>query len=190
MIRTILAAALAAGLLAAAACGGDDSSTTKTAASAASGNAATASGKGTTAASTGGKRDACALLTKDDAAAALGEPVNDPKDPGTGVNTGATSVSNCIASTSGTPVKSASVLLRVASAQESSTVFNGTKGGAQGAVDISGVGEKAFYNPQYGQVVILKKDAYIIVSAGRLGDRPAEPTDALKKFAKAVADRY
>lgn len=136
-----------------------------------------------------GKRDACALLTREDAAAALGAAVGDPT-PNAGASSGTTTISNCTATTTASPAKSASVLLRVATPLESSTVYNATRSGAPGAVEVPGVGEKAFYNPQYGQIAILERDAYILVAAGTFPNPPAQPPEALTTFAKAVAERY
>ena len=61
---------------------------------------------------------------------------------------------------------------------------------AKGAIDVQGVGEKAFYNPEFGQLIFLTKDAYIILSIGKIGNKPPTPSAELIALSKKVVAKY
>lgn len=185
MLNRISLAAAACSLCAAlalAACGGGDGkSSTPTAGAQGTGPAST-----TTTTTTGGAADACKLMTAEDAAAALGGATDvQQSSPSNTTSNGAT-ISTCgYFSKSGV----AAVLERKSNAADAATQYANAKKGASSAVDVAGVGEQAFYNANIGQLNVLSKDAWLIVSAGEIGNPAARAPQALIDAAKKAAER-
>ena len=140
----------------------------------------------TTTAATGGTADACKLMTADDAAAALGGVTDIQQASPSNTAANGVSVSNCsYFAKEGV----ASLLARKSSAGDAATQFDTAKKAATGAMDVAGVGEKAFYNPQIGQLNVLVKDTWLIVSAGEIGKPAPAPSQPLIDAAKKAAER-
>ncbi len=189
------AGCLALGGLMFSACGDDDktSSNATTAPSDAATSGGNSSSGATTkpAATTGaqsGAVDACKVFLKEDAVAALGnptdlkEPTNNTQPPING-----TTISTCsyFSASNG----STTLLLRKSDASAAQAVFDGVKKNAANAIDVPGVGDKAFYAPQLGQLNIVVKDTYLILSLGKVGAPAPTPSAALIALGKKLAGR-
>lgn len=143
-----------------------------------------------------GNKDACAYLTAKTANALLGSGATKGTNPAN-ASTADLSVSTCtyiekttddIASIQN--ARSATVLLRapLTKVGEGSNrqPFDNRK---NGAVDVQGYGEAAYWDPEMGQLNILAKDAWFIMSFGkvRAEDRTLEQT---KELADQIIPNY
>lgn len=117
--------------------------------------------------------DACDVLTESAAKQILGDTAEKGDTSAGSVATDDISVSNCVYSTKIDPStiginnsKGVSVLARAAKTQTGVTsnkaVFGELK--PMDVQDVPGIGDTAFYNPEYGQLNVLKGGNYYIVS--------------------------
>lgn len=125
-----------------------------------------------------GKVDACALLTKDDAEAALGGSVNAPTT--NNIEQGGTVVSQChYSSMSGSTIKQVGVLARQSpTADEARQAFQRAQGAAKDLSGtepqkIAGLGDDAYWTGgNLAQLNVLKDNVWLIVTANPgQGDR-------------------
>jgi hypothetical protein len=137
---------------------------------------------------------ACDVLALEDAQEAIGPQAVKPEESS---NPGASSddieVTQCIYQTPATSVdaiksqKSVNILVRGAKtdngAKSNRDVFLGPLK-PEGVVDVDGYGEAAFWNPQFGQLNILKSDNWYILSVG-----PINPTEKKLEDAKNLAEQ-
>jgi len=125
--------------------------------------------------------DACSLLTKEDAAAALGEAATGPKltgpmSDGTGVT-----VSGCEYTGSGIN----RVQLNLTRVPASSVPMYKTMCAQQSTDGLAGLGDVAcWYNSKHEELHVIKGTAFVSIELRRSGN-PTEPNIALMK--KAVA---
>ena len=125
--------------------------------------------------------DACSLLTKEDAAAALGEAATGPKVTGPmSDGTGAT-VSGCGYAGSGIH----SLQLNLTRLPASSVpMYKGTCA-RKGTDGLAGLGDVAcWYNDKHAELHVFKGTAFVSIELRRSGD-PTEPIKALMKKALA-----
>ena len=142
-----------------------------------------------------GKKDACDLLSQANADALIG--AGSQKG---GLNADASSddvhVSTCTYTSKADTLeevramKTVSVLLRAplteTGAESNETPFASRPDGAQ---DVSGYGEQAYWDPGMGQLNVLKDGAWMIISNGKA--RPSDRTlDEAKKLADIVVPAY
>ena len=121
--------------------------------------------------------EACSLLTKDDAATALGEAVTGPKStslPG--------GVSSCEYSGSGIHVVHLNVIPFDAA---TAAVYKGkcaqkSKDGLTGLGDVT-----CWYNDKHGELQVLKGTTFFSIELRKSGD----PTEAIKAVARKVYER-
>ena len=120
--------------------------------------------------------DACALLTKDIAAAALGEAVSAPKP------TGRAEASACEYSGTGLHKINLNVMqLTAANAAVYKTLCD-----QKGKEGLSGLGPTAcWYNDKHEELQVLKGTTFFSIELRRGGD----PTEAIKAAAKKVHDQ-
>ena len=135
---------------------------------------------------------ACDLLSVEDAKTVLGQDI----EPADGSDAAAASsddiaVSRCVfaqklgAAVTPASQKQASLVVRSPRSdtgkQANRNVFTGSAKPAN-VEQVSGFGESAFWNPEFGQLNILKNDAWYIVEAG-----PSVPTERKAEDAKTLA---
>ncbi len=117
--------------------------------------------------------DACDVLTEAVAKQILGDGASKSDTSAGNASSDAVSVSNCIYTVKIDPnaskpnnTKGVSVLARAAKTQEGAdsnqSQFGSNK--PSGTQAVSGVGDKAFFNPQFGQLNVLKGSNWYIVS--------------------------
>jgi hypothetical protein len=125
-----------------------------------------------------GKVDACALLTKEDAAAALGEPVTGPKS--TQMPTGGPSA--CEYTGSGLHRINLNVipLTTQEAGMYRAMCAQKTKDGLTGLGDTS-----CWYNDKHEELQVLKGLTFFSIELRKSGD----PTEAIKAAAKKAYDR-
>jgi hypothetical protein len=126
---------------------------------------------------------ACTLLTKEDAAAALGESVNGP-DAASGPSSMAagTTASSCEYMGSGLHKVNLNVMSMDAA---TAAVYKGLCA-QKGKEGLSGLGEVAcWYSPKHEELQVLKGGTFFSVELRRSGD----PTEAIKSVARKVFDR-
>ena len=125
--------------------------------------------------------DACSLLTKEDAAAALGEAATGPKATGPmSDGTGAT-VSSCEYTGSGIH----SIQLNLTRLPASAVAMYKTMCNQQGKEGLTGLGDAAcWYNAKHAELHVIKGTAFLSVELRRNGD-PTEPIKALMNKALA-----
>jgi hypothetical protein len=120
---------------------------------------------------------ACSLLTKDDAAAALGEAVTGPKS--TSVPGGA---SACAYSGSGIHELNLNVMPMTA---ETTTMYKAMCA-QKGKEGLTGLGDvTCWYNDKHGELQVLKGLTFLSIELRRSGDS----TEAIKAVARKVYDR-
>ena len=120
---------------------------------------------------------ACSLLTREDAAAALGEPVTDPKS--TAMPSGP---SSCEYSGSGLHT----VHLNVIPLDAASAGVYKAMCAQKGKEGLTGLGDvTCWYNDKHGELQVLKGLTFISIVLRKNGD----PTDAIKGVSKKVYDR-
>lgn len=143
-------------------------------AAAGQGNAAGASAPATS--HTGAALNACSLLTKEDAAEALGEPVHGPDGRALG------EVSSCEYSGSG--IHRLNLNLRRFS-QGEAQMYAGlcAQKGKQGLTGVGNV--TCWYNEKHEELQVLKGTQFFSIELRRGGD----PTEAIKRLAKQVYDK-
>jgi hypothetical protein len=176
---------------------GDAPTATRPAASpsaAASASATTGSGippapTPTTAAPSGQAKTACQIVTKDDIAVVLGGTVEDPKQLSEG-SAGEIKVTICNSASTTDILKGATVMVRAATPQLAVASYEVEKSISPNAEELSGIGEKAFFDPSTSRIHVLKRDADFTIEAGSSTDSPAKAPEALKVFAKKIIDRY
>ena len=103
-------------------------------------------------------------------------------------------VSSCVRSnalSAADQAESASLLMRVArsarGAQGNAAVFaSGSR--PAGSQEVAGYGEKAFWNPAFGQLSILNEGNWYILAAGPINPKQRSLEDA-KKLADAIEDK-
>ena len=117
--------------------------------------------------------DACDVLTENVAKQILGDGATKGDTSAGNVSSDAVSVSNCIYSvkidpnaTKANNTKGVSVLARGAKTQIGADSNKAQFGSAKpaGVLDVSHVGDQAFYNPNFGQLNVLKTSNWYIVS--------------------------
>jgi hypothetical protein len=120
---------------------------------------------------------ACSLLTKDDAAAALGEAVTGPE--ASSVPTGA---SSCEYSGSGIHVVHLNVMPLTAA---QAAVYKGlcAQKGKEGLTELGDV--TCWYNEKHGELQVLKGLTFFSVELRKSGD----PTEAIRGVARKVYER-
>jgi len=123
--------------------------------------------------------DACALLTKEDAAAALGESAQGPKPTGPmSDGTGAT-VSACEYTGSGIH----SIQLNLTRLPASAVAMYKAMCDQQGKEGLTGLGDVAcWYNAKHAELHVIKGTTFLSIELRRNGD-PTEPIKALMKKA-------
>ncbi len=176
-------AALMSGLLVLAGCGGDGDGS--------SGGDGDADGAGSTSYPTQTK-SACDVLTVRVARGLLGS-VARQASPAPDAGSGAVTVSTCTRTNRATNVRkarTASLLMRVAKtetgAKSNETVFDSSSI-PKGARMVEGYGEKAFWNPAYGQLNILERGNWYILAVGPV-DPQKHTLKETEKLADAIAD--
>jgi hypothetical protein len=127
--------------------------------------------------------DACSLLTKLDAAAALGEPVSGPKSSSPGRSAvSATTPSSCEYSGSGLH----KVNLNLMHLSPDTAVMYRAFCTEKGKEGLSGLGDVAcWYSQKHEELQVLKGVTFFSIELRRSGD----PTEAIKGVAKKVFDR-
>jgi hypothetical protein len=121
---------------------------------------------------------ACSYLTKEDAAAALGEAVTGP----TAASVPASKVSSCEYTGSG--IHRVNVVVRGFDA--STAAVYKTKCAQKGKEGLTGLGDTAcWYNDKHEELQVMKGLTFVSVQLRRSGD----PTDAIKTLAKKLFDR-
>lgn len=139
--------------------------------------------------------DACDVLTESAAKKVLGDAASKGDTAAGDVASDDVSVSNCVytvKSTGGTIKEqlsnstSASVLARAAKtskgAESNKYVFG--EGKPKGVQDVSGYGDKAYFNPDYGQLNILEGNNWYIIS----NHKGSKATEGTLAEAKVLAD--
>ena len=125
--------------------------------------------------------DACSLLTKEDAAAALGETAKGPKATGPmSDGTGAT-VSGCEYTGSGIH----SIQLNLTRLQASAVAMYKAMCDQQGKEGLTRLGDVAcWYNAEHAELHVIKGTAFLSIELRRSGD-PTEPIKAVMNKALA-----
>ncbi len=120
--------------------------------------------------------DACEIFTLEEAQAILGSTTTKGESGETAASNDDVTVSSCTytydtGTVSG--IKTASVLARSpkteAGAESNQAQFDPVPEGAQ---EVTGIGEMAFWNPELGQLNVLKSNVWLIISNG--GPQPDE----------------
>jgi hypothetical protein len=125
--------------------------------------------------------DACSLMTKEEAAAALGEAATGPKATGPIVDGTGTTVSGCEYTGSGIN----RVQLNLMRVPASSVPMYKTMCAKASTDGLAGLGDVAcWYNDKHGELHVIKGTAFLSIELRRSGN-PTEPIKALMK--KAVA---
>ena len=130
---------------------------------------------------TGGASEACTFLTKEDAAAALGETANGPKSAA-GPSAGGMTASSCEYSGSGIHTVTLNVM-RLSADKASRYRALCAQKGKEG---LSGLGDTAcWYNDKHEELQVLKGTTFFSIELRRNGN----PTEPIKEVAKRVFDR-
>ena len=192
-LRFVLIGTGLAGALLLHACGGDDaalapaSDTVTQPAAAPSASSSSASvAKATGAASSGGAIDGCKLLTKSDAANALGEPVKDGEGETSGARIKSWSCTYVSEGNYGAHV----VFFTLGKGPEQKSVFDLAHQTYRDAQDLKGVGDQAFVVVLGGpvaQVHVRKGESYFIVALTQIPEN-GRPEQA-KELAKLIAGK-
>jgi hypothetical protein len=126
--------------------------------------------------------DACSLLTKEDAATALGETANGPKKTGPmSDGTGAT-VSGCEYTGSGIH----SIQLNLTRLPASAVTMYKAMCDRQGKEGLTGLGDVAcWYNAKHAELHVIEGTAFLSIELRRGGD----PTEPIKAVMKKALDR-
>lgn len=144
--------------------------------------------------------DACDVVTQSVADQVLGSGSTKSDTSAGNASSDDVSVSNCNYLNkphTGNPLqdaKNGTTLGLLARAAKSSAGANSNKAvfGSQkpsGVEDLSGYGDKAYYNPQYGQINILKGNNWYILSVKKgVDSRVVSTLDVVKPFADAIKD--
>jgi len=120
---------------------------------------------------------ACSFLTKEDAAAALGEPVTGPQ-----ATNSPTGSSSCEYSGSGIHVVHLNVMPFTA---ETAAMYK-TRSAQKGKDGLTGLGDAAiWYNDKHGELQVLKGLTFFSIQLRKSGD----PTEAIKTVARKVYER-
>ncbi len=134
------------------------------------------------------KKQACAVLTQEIAKSVLGSVGEETPPPPENSNDDV-SVTSCVRANAVTGLDrpmSVSLLMRVAKsvtgAKANESVFQ-AGGLPSGAMEVSGYGDAAFWNPTFGQLNILKGGNWYIVSSG-----PIDPKKHTLEGTKPLAD--
>jgi hypothetical protein len=136
---------------------------------------------------------ACDVLTARAAKEVLGTvgPASTPPPANASAGVGVSSCVRSNALSADDAAESASLLMRVArtarGAQNNAAVFASDSRPA-GSQNVTGYGEKAFWNPAFGQLSILNEGNWYILAAGPINPRQRTLEDA-KKLADAVKDK-
>lgn len=180
-VRRTATVVVLAGMLAVTGCGGDDED-----------GGSSASGEGADRSYPTQEMSACEVLTAEVARAAIGKlaPENSPA-PEAGSDE--VTVSSCTRVNKADDVRdsrSASLLMRVAESDQgarSNEVVFDSSSLPQGAEEVSGYGEQAFWNPEFGQLNILEGGNWYILSVGPL-DPEKHTLAETEKLADAIID--
>ena len=125
--------------------------------------------------------DACTLLTKEDAAAALGEAASGPKTTGPMKDATGATVSGCGYTGSGIH----SIQLNLTRLPESIVPMYKAMCAQAGTDGLAGLGDLAcWYDNKHGELHAMKGSAFISIELRRSGD-PTEPIKAAMKQALA-----
>lgn len=139
-----------------------------------------ASGFFLAAAGTPAQGDACSLLTKEDAATALGEAVTGPKATGPMSGGAGATVSACEYTGSGYNRVQVNLTRLAAS---SVAIYRGMICNNKGKDGLAGLGDLAcWYNDKHAELHVIKGNAFISVELRRSGN-PTEPMIAVMKKA-------
>jgi hypothetical protein len=135
-------------------------------------------------------RKACDVLTEAIAQKLLGQ-VSPATTPSQGTSSDDISVSTCVRTSTDTSVAksaSATLLMRVArnatGAQGNRAVFDAPPPGAH---EVEGYGDKAFWNPAFGQLNILSDGNWYILTLGPI-DQKLHTLEQTRKLADALKD--
>lgn len=136
--------------------------------------------------------EACEVLTKADAEAVLGE-VEDLPAKGEGSETADLVVTSChylAAGGGGADGVGAGLVVRSAlteaGAEDNRSVFEDLPDGAQ---EVEGYGDRAFWSPEFGQFHVLADDTWFLLTHGPLNPRGATLEDA-KRLADQIDDSF
>jgi hypothetical protein len=190
VIRRAASLLAAVALLALTGCGSQDSSTPGAPTTKSGASTGDSKVSGDSASYPTQSKKACDVLTEAIAKKLLGT-VAPATAPPAGTSSGDVSVTTCARTNSvtGAQAESASLLMRVAKTEtgalSNEAVFDSPPAGAQ---DVSGYGEKAFWNPQYGQLNILNHGNWYILSIGPIDPRKHHLAVATR-FAAAIKDQ-
>jgi hypothetical protein len=125
--------------------------------------------------------DACSLLTKEDAAAALGEAAAGPKATGPMSDGAGSTVSGCEYTGSGIH----SIQLNLTRLPASSVPMYKGMCAEQGHDGLAGMGDVAcWYNDEHAELHVIKGNAFLSIELRR-GGNPTEPIKAVMKKALA-----
>jgi hypothetical protein len=125
--------------------------------------------------------DACTLLTKEDAATALGEAASGPKATGPMEDGTGASVSGCEYTGSGIH----SIQLNLTRLPASSVPMYKQMCAQQGTDGLAGLGDLAcWYNDKHAELHVMKGNAFLSIELRRSGN-PTEPIKAVMKKALA-----
>jgi hypothetical protein len=185
--RSVAAAAFLSALLALAGCGGDGDGDGESGGSSGDGAGSSSSESYPTQ-----TKSACEVLTVEVARQLLGS-VSRAASPAPEAGSDDVTVSTCTRTnraTSVTEARTASLLMRVAEtgtgAKSNEAVF-ASSSLPKGAEEVEGYGEKAFWNPAFGQLNILEGGNWYILSVGPI-DPKKHTLDETEKFADAIID--
>jgi hypothetical protein len=135
---------------------------------------------------TSGNLDACALVTRDEAAAALGKSGGNMQASSSSQITGASGSTVCqfIAQDGGSVAQLSVIATKTPDASASKLAFTAAKNGFKDAhpEDVSGVGDEAYWLPATKQLHVRSGRTYLILS----GDAPI---DAMKQLARSAVSR-
>jgi hypothetical protein len=128
----------------------------------------------------------CALVTKDEAATALGKPGTNMQASGSGRTTGnaGTTVCQFLVQDAASVAQLSVIATKTPDASTTKLAFTSAKSGAKDShpEDVSGVGDQAYWLPASKQLHVLSGRTYLILS----GDAPV---DAMKQVASAAVSR-
>ena len=134
--------------------------------------------------------DACAKFTLEDAKQVIGDGAKSDSSVSPGVSSDDANVTTCTYSITSElsatgSVQTASLLIRSPKTQpgvvSNQTPFN--EGKPATATDVSGVGDMAYWNPELGQLNVLIKDNWLIITAG-----PTKPSERTQDQAVEAAN--
>jgi hypothetical protein len=130
-------------------------------------------------------KKACEVLTADIAKTLLGS-VGDESAPAPDPGSAGVNVSSCVRANTVVgfdKTRSVSLLMRVATSQtgaESNESVFTTGSLPTGAQQVDGYGDKAFWNPAFGQLNIFENGNWYILSSGQIDPRTHTLADTLK----------